>query len=78
MPIIDARYYSKCWREGTGVILHKPGEDRTISKGYRIITLLNCLVKIAKKIIATRIAYLAENLLYGKNILDHEQIGGRK
>ena len=29
---------------------------------------------MAEKIIATRIAYFAENLLYGKEILDHEQI----
>jgi len=54
--------------------LHKRDKDRTTSKEYRIITLLNCLAKMAEKIIATRIAYFAENLLYGKEILDHEQI----
>ena len=58
--------------------LHKSNKDRIISKKYRIITLLNCLVKIAKKIIATKIAYLIENLLYSKNILNYKQIENRK
>jgi len=40
----------------------KIGEKRnwSESKSYRIIFLLNCLDKIAEKIIAARLVYLAE------------------
>ena len=77
---IDAGYHPKCWRQGTGVILPKPGKDHTIPKGYRIITLLNCLAKVSEKIIATRLSYLAENPCQHANtqVLDNHQMGGRK
>jgi len=58
--------------------LHKSSKDRTISKEYRIIILLNCLVKIAKKIVITRIDYLTKNSLYNKDILNYKQIRGKK
>jgi len=58
--------------------LHKSSKDRTISKEYRIITPLNCFVKVAKKMIVTRIIYLAKNSLYNKDILNYKQIRGKK
>ena len=41
---------------------------------YRIIMLLNCLKKISKKIIATRLSHFAEH----SNLLHNEQIRDRK
>lgn len=56
------------------VIIPKPGKpDYSIPKAYRPVSLLNCLGKTVEKIMATRMAFLAE-----KNKLLHKwQIGGR-
>ena len=63
------------WRKGLGAVLKKPNKsDYSLPKSYRIITLLNCLGKIAEKIVAYRLAYFGEN----SNLLDIEQMGGRK
>lgn len=72
--LISRGYHPICWREAIGVVLKKPNRNATIPKGYRIISLLNCMGKIAEKIIATRLSYLAatDNLLY------KDQLGGRK
>ncbi len=43
-----------------------------------ILIYFDYFVKVAKKIIVTKIAYLVENFLYNKNILDYEQIRNRK
>ncbi len=43
-------------------------------KSYRIISLLNCLDKIAEKIIAARLVYLAETT----DLLHFNQISGRR
>ncbi len=51
--LIKNDYHSKIWREGMKVILKKSDKlNYSISKTYRIITLLNCLGKVAEKIIA--------------------------
>ena len=34
--------------------------DYSLLKAYRIITLLNCLRKVAEKIIVTRLSYLSQ------------------
>lgn len=78
ITIIDARYYFKCQQEEIDVILYKSSKDKTISKEHRIITHLNCLVKITKKITVTRIAYLVENSLYNIDILNNKQIRDKK
>ena len=66
-------YHPRIWRQEIGAILKKSGKrNDQLPKSYRIITLLNCLGKIAKKILATRLSYL------GPDILDRGQIGGRK
>src|SRR6266496_3404305 len=74
--LIRLGYHPKYWKIAIGVILRKLRKKRNWSelKSYRIISLLNCLGKIAEKIIAARLVYLAEitDLLY------FDQIGGRR
>ena len=73
--LLEIGYHPKCWREGTGAILPKANKpDYKLPKAYRIITLLNCLGKIAEKLVAKRLAYLCE--VY--NLLHPEQLGGRQ
>ena len=74
--LIKTDYHPKCWKEAVGIILKKQNRKATIPKSYRVISLLNCLGKIAEKIIASRLAYLAE--IPEVNLLDSDQIGGRK
>ena len=52
--------------------MQKLKRNYTVPKSYRIITLLNCLGKISEKILATRLAYFAPEML------DADQMGGRK
>ena len=73
--LIKNGFHPQCWREGTGVILKKQGKpDYSLPKAYRIITLLNCLGKVAEKIMATRLSYLSQI----SDLLDTDQTGGRK
>src|SRR5436190_10883865 len=72
--LIESGYHSKCWKKAIGVILKKPNRKATIPKSYRIILLLNCLGKVAEKIIATRLFFLTEST----NLLDSDQINGRR
>jgi hypothetical protein len=74
--LIENDYHPKIWREGTGIILKKPDKSNySISKAYRIITLLNCLGKIAEKIIAVRLSYTAE---LNDKLLNFDQMKGKK
>ncbi len=51
--LIKNDYHLKIWREDTRIILKKSDKSNySISKTYRIITLLNCWDKVAEKIIA--------------------------
>ena len=53
--LFAAGYYPKGWREAIGVILPKANKkDYSLPKAYRVISLLNCLGKAFKKILATR------------------------
>ncbi len=55
--LIKNDYHSKIWCKGTSIILKKPDKlNYSISKIYRIITLLNCLGKVAEKIIAVQLS----------------------
>ena len=56
------------------MILKKPNRKATIPKSYRVISLLNYLGKVAEKIIATRLSFLAEST----DLLDSNQIGDRR
>jgi hypothetical protein len=59
-------YHPKCFKEATGVILKKPQfakppyRNYALPKAYRVILLLNCLAKVMEKIIARRLAVMAE------------------
>ena len=73
--LIAKGYHPKCWRQATGAILPKPGKpDYSISKAYRIISLLNCLGKVSERILAKRLSTMAEN----GPLLHNSQMGGRK
>jgi hypothetical protein len=73
-------YHPKCFKEVTGVILKKPQSAKlsyrnyALFKVYKIISLLNCLAKVMEKIIARRLAVMAEF----KTLLYMHQIGGRR
>ncbi len=76
LNLIESDYHSKIWREGTEIILKKSNKSNcSISKTYRIITLLNCLDKIAKKLITMRLSYTAKT---NDKLLDFDQMRGRK
>ena len=73
--LIRNGFHPECWREGTGIILKKLGKlDYSLLKAYRIITLLNCLDKVAEKIMTTRLSHISQVT----NLLDMNQMGGRK
>src|SRR5438876_9337037 len=73
--LIQFGYHPKCWKTAIGVVLRKSGvRDWSNPKSYRIISLLNCLGKTAEKIMAIRLAYLAETT----NLLYFDQMGGRR
>jgi len=73
--LIQFGYHPKCWKEAVGVILKKPNRKATIPKSYRVVSLLNCLGKVAEKIVAARLSHTAEisDLLYTDQIEDRRQ-----
>ncbi len=72
--LIDSGYHPRCWKQATRAILKKPSKpDYSIPKAYRVISLLNCLGKVSERILAQRLAYLAETT----SLLHDSQIGGR-
>ncbi len=76
LNLIENNYHSKIWREDTKIILKKSNKlNYSISKTYRIITLLNCLNKVAEKIIAVQLSYTAE---INDKLLNFDQIKDRK
>ena len=72
--LIKSGYHPKCWKKAIRIILKKQNRKATIPKSYRVVSLLNCLGKVAEKIIATRLSYLAESM----NLLDSNQMGDRR
>jgi hypothetical protein len=56
------------------ILLKANKKDYSLPKAYRVISLLNCLGKAFKKILVTRLSYLAET----GDLLQETQIGGRK
>jgi len=74
--LIEIGYHPQIWRQSVGVVLKKSGkDDYSNSRSYRIISLLNCLSKIAEKIIAERLSQFSEttNLLYNDQMSDRKQ-----
>jgi hypothetical protein len=66
-PVLMANgYHPKCFKEVTGVILKKPQfakssyRNYALPKAYKVISLFNCLAKVMEKIIARRLAVMAE------------------
>lgn len=73
--MIKHGFHPQCWKESIDVVIKKFNkDDYSSSKSYRIVSLLNCLGKIAEKVIAERLAHFAETA----DLLYHDQIGGRK
>ena len=72
--LIQYDYHPTCWKKATGIILKKLNRDASLPKSYRVISLLNCLGKISEKIIARRLAFLANT----SNIIHFDQMGSRK
>src|SRR5436190_2232547 len=60
--------------EAISAILKKSNKKASLSKSYRVISLLNSMAKTAEKIIASRLAYLANVT----NIVNFDQMGSRK
>jgi hypothetical protein len=51
--LLNTGYHPKPWKQATGFILKKPGKpDYSAPKAYRVISLLNCLGKVSKRILA--------------------------
>jgi len=74
--LIKNDYHLKIWREDMKIILKKSNKSNySISKTYRIITLLNCLNKVAEKIIAVQLSYTAE---INDKLLNFDQMRDRK
>jgi len=74
--LIKSDYHSKIWRKDTEIILKKLNKlNYSILKTYRIITLLNCLDKIAKKLIAMKLSYTVK---MNDKLLDFDQMKSRK
>src|SRR5690606_12161043 len=73
--VLDQGYHPLCWREATGAIIPKPNQPNCKEvKAYRIAALLNCLGKIAEKLVAHRLSSLCETF----QLLHKDQTGGRK
>jgi hypothetical protein len=67
-------YHPKCWRQAVTVVIPKPNKpDYSSPKAYRPVALLNCLGKTLEKLMASRLAYMAEE----HHLLHKDQIGGR-
>ena len=72
--LISYDYHSICWRKAIDAILKKPNRKALLFKSYKIISLLNSMIKTAEKIIASKLAYLANTT----NIVNFDQMSSRK
>lgn len=75
VTLFNEGHHPTGWKEAVGIILPKANKpDYSAPEAYRVNSLLNCPGKILKKIITTRLSYLA-NIT---NLPDKSQMGGRK
>ena len=73
--LIDQRYHPWIWRIGYAAIIKKIIKlNYVIPKSYWLIALLNCLRKIAEKIVANRLSYWVQK----SDLLNENQMSGRK
>ncbi len=74
--LIENDYHLKIWRENMKIILKKSNKlNYSILKTYKIIRLLNCLNKVAEKIIVVQLSYTAE---INDKLLNFDQMKDRK
>jgi len=67
--------HRQVWKEAKGVVIPKPDKPYYgVAKAYRVITLLNCLGKVVKKVAANAIADECER----RGLLHDGQFGCRK
>jgi Reverse transcriptase (RNA-dependent DNA polymerase) len=67
--------HPKAWKKAKEILLQKLNKsDYSIAKSYRVISLLNCLGKVAEKVAATAIANFYET----NELLHKGQFGYRK
>jgi hypothetical protein len=63
------------WKVAKGVVLRKPGKpDYSKVKAYRVIALLNCIGKVAEKVVASKLSDIVEH----RDLLHAGQFGSRK
>lgn len=75
MQTLRLQYHPKNWRHTRGVLIEKSKKrDRTLIKSYRVISLLNCLVKVVEKLVAEQLSQFYER--FGK--LHKGQTGAKK
>ena len=72
---IQLGHYPAIWKTAKGVILRKAGKPNyTVSKAYRVISLLECLGKIVERVVARKIASFCES----RHTFHEGQFGSRK
>ena len=74
--LIKQDFHSESWKQEIDVIFKKSNKDDSADpKSYRLISLLNCLDKISKRIIAERLSFYAEttDLIYNDQIDSKKQ-----
>ncbi len=57
MQALRLQYHPKNWRNARGVLIEKPNKrDCTLTKFYRVISLLNYLGKVVEKLVAEQLS----------------------
>lgn len=73
--MVDRGLFYKPWKHFTTVVLRKPGKPKyNVLKAYRLIALLNTMVKVLTAILAELMMYYAEK----HNLLPENHFRGRK
>ena len=68
-------YHPAKWKRAWGILLQKGGKrDFGLVRSYRVISLLKCMGKVIKKVVANKLSLYCEN--YSK--LHPGQIGSQK
>ena len=58
---IRLHYYLTNWKQALGILLEKDNKrDKSLVKSYRVISLLNCMRKLVKKVVAEQLSQFCE------------------